>query len=393
MIVFSIAIPVYNMEKYLRLCLDSICPQAGDDTEVWLLDDGSSDGSETICDEYAAKYSFIHVLHQSNQGVSAARNRLIRLAEGKWLVFVDGDDLLAPHALEVMRGYAKGTEQLIVFESRKFFDDFNTGDFVSCREDCCLTGKETSDFQAAVLDESYQSHRFASWNLCSSWAKMWNLFYLRGIGVEFQTELKFGEDMLFNFIAARNMKQIRLVHQCIYGYRSNESSVTLRFSEDAAVFLGMTMKTLYSKMDQFGEMKAESMQNAFWKKSSSYFESVLAMSIQHPECPWRRREQLIYLQKLCSMDWVRDTARYAAQSGNFTLVLRLAFEGEYQRLACFCRRKAFRYGMIRWLNRRKWGRRLIRCYAENKNKYVKGSAWENRRAGRKHGNTEDRKLR
>lgn len=90
----SIIIPVYNVEKYLSECLDSILAQTYTDYEVILVDDGSSDCSGAICDEYAKKEARIQVIHQENAGVSVARNNGIKQARGEWITFVDSDDWL-----------------------------------------------------------------------------------------------------------------------------------------------------------------------------------------------------------------------------------------------------------------------------------------------------------
>lgn len=91
----SIIIPVCNVSRYLTECLDSICRQHFEDTEVILIDDGSTDQSGEICDAYGAAYTFVHAAHQPNQGPSAARNAGIRAASGRYLLFIDGDDHIA----------------------------------------------------------------------------------------------------------------------------------------------------------------------------------------------------------------------------------------------------------------------------------------------------------
>lgn len=94
--VLSIIVPVYNVEKYLCVCVDSLLKQdiSIDDYEIILVDDGSTDNSGTICDEYAEKNGNIRVIHQVNSGLSAARNRGLELAEGQYIMFVDSDDFL-----------------------------------------------------------------------------------------------------------------------------------------------------------------------------------------------------------------------------------------------------------------------------------------------------------
>ena len=100
--VLSIIIPVYNTSSYLHACIDSILSQGFTDFELLLVDDGSSDGSESICDEYAGKDSRVKVFHHTNGGVSSARNLGLDHAKGDWIYFVDSDDEIFPGGLQTM---------------------------------------------------------------------------------------------------------------------------------------------------------------------------------------------------------------------------------------------------------------------------------------------------
>ncbi len=96
----SVIVPVYNTEKYLSRCISSILGQTWTDLEVILVDDGSTDESGRICDDYAASDPRVKVIHKNNGGVSAARNDALRIAEGEFIGFVDSDDWIAPHTYE-----------------------------------------------------------------------------------------------------------------------------------------------------------------------------------------------------------------------------------------------------------------------------------------------------
>lgn len=98
----SIIVPVYNVEPYLKDTLTSILKQTFDDFELLLIDDGSIDASGQICDQFALKDNRVHVVHQTNAGMSAARNRGLTMATGKYLGFVDSDDLLAPNMYQLL---------------------------------------------------------------------------------------------------------------------------------------------------------------------------------------------------------------------------------------------------------------------------------------------------
>lgn len=98
----SVIVPVYNVERYLRRCVDSILHQTYRNLEVLLVDDGSTDASGAICDEYAAQEERVTAVHQKNGGLSAARNTGLERAQGTYLCFVDSDDFLDSRMLETL---------------------------------------------------------------------------------------------------------------------------------------------------------------------------------------------------------------------------------------------------------------------------------------------------
>lgn len=100
--ILSIIVPVYNVEKYISTCIDSITSQILPRIEIVMINDGSKDGSLAICEEYANRYSFIKLITQENKGLSEARNTGIRNAEGKYLLFLDSDDYLVEGTLSIL---------------------------------------------------------------------------------------------------------------------------------------------------------------------------------------------------------------------------------------------------------------------------------------------------
>ena len=111
----SIIVPVYNIKKYLRRCLGSIAGQTFADFECILVDDGSTDGSPAICDEWAAKDGRFRVIHQENGGASAARNAGLKAARAPWLFFIDSDDAISPCALEQVLEVQRQNPNSLVF--------------------------------------------------------------------------------------------------------------------------------------------------------------------------------------------------------------------------------------------------------------------------------------
>lgn len=119
----SVIVPVYNVEKYLPKCIDSILAQTFTDFELILIDDGSPDRCGEICDEYAAMDSRIIVIHQQNKGVSAARNAGLEIAKGKYIGFVDSDDWIEPEMYQILIATANETASELVICGSKQRDE------------------------------------------------------------------------------------------------------------------------------------------------------------------------------------------------------------------------------------------------------------------------------
>ena len=120
-IFFSIIIPVYNSEKYLTTCIDSVLDQDNIKLEIILINDYSTDKSDKICKDYGEKYEFIRCIeHKNNQGVSKSRNDGIKYARGKFLIFLDSDDYLCKNCLYLLK-------QKII---KKLYPDLIFGKFI-----------------------------------------------------------------------------------------------------------------------------------------------------------------------------------------------------------------------------------------------------------------------
>ena len=142
----SIIIPVYNPGKYFSSCIDSITSQNFKDWEMILVDDGSTDGSGNACDEYAAGYDNISVIHQKNAGAAAARNTGINKAKGEYIMFVDSDDMLTAGALDVIEyEISKSGAEVVFFDLLKLFSDGETASMGDEVEKEGLFGKSPND--------------------------------------------------------------------------------------------------------------------------------------------------------------------------------------------------------------------------------------------------------
>ena len=122
---FSIIIPVYNVEQYLRDCLDSVLNQTFSDWEAICVNDGSTDESSVILDEYAAKDSRFKMISQNNAGTAAARNTGLKVANGDYIFFLDSDDWIEDYALQILAD-SVNDEDVLCFSGKRYFEVTNT---------------------------------------------------------------------------------------------------------------------------------------------------------------------------------------------------------------------------------------------------------------------------
>ena len=113
-VLVTFVVPVYNVEDYVAICLEDICKQTYRKLEIWVIDDGSTDRSGEICDAFAARDDRIQVIHQKNQGLSAARNAGIDRANGEYIYLLDSDDRIHPEAIERMLYIARHNDCQVV---------------------------------------------------------------------------------------------------------------------------------------------------------------------------------------------------------------------------------------------------------------------------------------
>lgn len=120
----SIVVPVYNVEQYLSECIDSLIAQKYDNKEIILVNDGSTDNSPAICDEYTKRYDYIKVIHKANGGLSDARNKGVASATGDYILFVDSDDYIEKDSLShIMQVVGESPVDVVFLEAQKVFAD------------------------------------------------------------------------------------------------------------------------------------------------------------------------------------------------------------------------------------------------------------------------------
>lgn len=217
----SVIVPVYNVEDYLKRCLDSIGRQTYSNIEIILIDDGSTDQSGNICDQYAIQDKRCRVFHQQNSGAAAARNLGLDVCLGDYVMFVDSDDYIAPNACEVLlTELLRHKAELSIGKICWVYPDYCTEDTFSFKS-CVLTGKE-----ATIM---YFGGGYPSGLIPGSVGKLYsrNLFDLRaGQTIRFPENLRSGEDWDIAYKIFYEAKKITILNEKIYFYVQREGSLS-----------------------------------------------------------------------------------------------------------------------------------------------------------------------
>ena len=209
----SIIVPVYQVEKYIRQCVDSILAQTFTDFELILVDDGSKDQSGKICDEYVLIDERVKVIHQTNSGAATARNSGMNQAVGNYFMFVDSDDYIAPTMLECLhKTILNEKADMVVCNCLYFFESDENKDFSINMELETLSGMEI--FYNRKNERNY-----------GVWTVVWNKLIKREtVGkVRFRSGKYYEDEFWANDIYQMDIK-IVTIPDCLYYYRQHDDS-------------------------------------------------------------------------------------------------------------------------------------------------------------------------
>lgn len=215
MVRISIIVPVYNGEKHLSECIQSILDQSFTDIEVIVINDGSTDGSLSLIKRYAQNDSRIVVINQKNKGVSAARNAGLSKARGDYIMFVDADDYIArKDALELLIDFAKenGNPEVVCFR--------RVGDTRGRKAPSGYSKLNDSIIGRMIVDETINT----------LWDKLYKKSIIKENSIKFPVGIRMAEDLLFNVQYFREAKTIGFFDEELYYYREdNQESATKKY--------------------------------------------------------------------------------------------------------------------------------------------------------------------
>lgn len=251
----SIIVPIYNVSRFLKQCLDSLLVQTLQEIEIILVDDGSTDESGEICEAYALKDSRIRVIHQKNMGLSGARNTGITTANSPWITIVDGDDWLEPDAVEYLYLEAsKNSSDICIASFYSNYPDKQIEDRFLNIDDYELTfgPEERYLLQANCLCFVQIGNKRASTNLGVTWARIYRKDFLVRNNLKFKLGLKRMQDAVFHLEAFELIHSVHFTNKPVYHYRVWNESASKKYSKDfdqTALDIIYEMKEILIKYD------------------------------------------------------------------------------------------------------------------------------------------------
>ncbi len=217
----SIVVPVYNVEKYLKRCVDSLIGQSYPNIEILLVDDNSKDSSFSICKEYELKDSRIRVFHKENEGLGLTRNYGIERATGEFITFVDSDDYLTSDAIAVMMERAISTDADVVIATNYYKNEEQE---VVIPERLYSGSEIKKIIMVHMMGNKGNKLDAISY---TAWGKLYKKELFAKNNLEFPSERKYiWEDLAFSVKAYPLCERVYILHKPVYYYCFNEGSLT-----------------------------------------------------------------------------------------------------------------------------------------------------------------------
>lgn len=305
----SIIIPVYNVEKHLKNCVDSVIDESQSGYEIILVDDGSTDGSPAICDEYGEKYSFVKVIHKENGGLASARNAGLDTAAGEYLTFIDSDDFVEKGYIGCINKEVNTHSDVIAFPL-----------LINDEEADCIVPQELPKRSNIPVREAVVELENSG-----NFDMVWNKIYKRDL-IETNNQLRFhllsepGEDMMFNSLVFSKAESVSFFGKPFYHWiRRGEDTLANRFRKD-----------LYERNKVFIEYRTamyrelgliESYFSVLSRENLDYIFACVP-NMYRPGHRFSRKERLAFYREILNSEEVKGWIKNAELTG--TLIKQFA---------------------------------------------------------------------
>lgn len=317
----SIIIPVYNCEKYIKKALESVLNQLYNNIEIIIVDDGSTDNSKEICEEYAIKDDRIKIYSQSNLGVSAARNLGISKANGKYICFVDADDYIESDAvLDYIESYKKYPDIQLVISG--FFSEVEP-----------IKNKKPVYQKMNMTDRYYKERNEIRENFISLWDNqlmynLWNKMYLKSIidenGIKF-SKYNWGEDVKFNQEYLLNVNTMLNLEKCHYHYiRERKGAATNKYIKN---FYNIRLKE-FNEFNEFFERYGIEKEKYFEFSCRRYIERTLGCveNLFVKECKLSFKEKYNEVKKILNNEATRISLKVTKPKSKKIKILLITYK-------------------------------------------------------------------
>lgn len=271
---FSIILPVYNVEKYLAECVNSILAQTFTDYEIILVDDGAKDNSPAICDDFAKKHSQIKVIHKENGGQSTARNTGFNAACGEYVIFLDSDDFITDNTFfeDIYNKIQETNSDIILYKYSKYFDNTKTLDKCTFS----LSFAESITDSDEMLEKLVRNDAYYG----MAWIKAFRRKIAVDNNIEFDTNLVC-EDMDWYFNLVLRADKISAIDKSYIAYRQREGSVTSSLKLRNLTDYIFTMEKWNKKIKE--EDISEKKRNALLGALAKYYSNMFITYIRVPD--------------------------------------------------------------------------------------------------------------
>ena len=275
---FSIVVPINNCERYIKRCLDSIKMQTYTNIEVILIDDGSNDNSGKICDEYMKNDSRFIVHHQTNGGVSTARNKGIDFASGDYLMFVDSDDWISKETIELLnKKIEENNSDVLIFQRS------------SCKQE---------NQKAVINDRKNISKKLKQLIITEKinppFCKLYRTDIIKGNNIRFKKDIPIAEDLLFNVTYFSKINSMEITDERYYFYNTdNQSSLSRRYNPQKYEQLMQIDDKLQEIIKSVGELKLYNVIK--YIRIKNIFSCII--DLNRDECTMTKNEKKLFVKR------------------------------------------------------------------------------------------------
>ena len=312
----SVVIPVYRVDKeYLHKCIESLMNQSLKDIQIVIVDDGTTEDCKNLCREYAEKESRILYLTQPNAGVSVARNNGILHASAPIITFVDADDWVEPNMCQTLKNEFDRHKEIQICVFAAYFSNKKgerRNPFWNCKRKI-FEGKEKEQLQLQSIYRKAASFIPEYATFGTTWCKGYRTQWLLDNELQYEPELRRGQDTIFNLHAFEKAEQILYIDEYLYHYRLNEASAVHKYTEGAIIYLNRILKHILRFITTY--QKEEYFYQAYYRKCASLLVTAMENDCFHEDNPKTHKERRQDLKNMISNEIYTDAFSRIDMSG------------------------------------------------------------------------------